>query len=117
MRCAEFVFDPERVARVREQLAGLPPGLADLFRALGDGTRARIAYALAHEELCVCDLAALVGLSVSCVSHHLRLLRTLRLIRPRRAGRQVFYRLDDDHVREILRQGRDHLLQCGGAGR
>ena len=72
--------------------------LAETFRALGDPTRVRILDALSHGELCVCDLAAVLSLSQSAVSHQLRLLRGLRLVRARRAGRMVFYALDDRHV-------------------
>ncbi|MDQ7793904.1 MAG: metalloregulator ArsR/SmtB family transcription factor [bacterium] len=115
--CDEFAFDPERVARVRSKTLGLPREVADLFKALGDYTRAHLAYALAHEELCVCDLAVLVGLSVSCVSHHLRLLRAMGLVKHRRSGRQVFYRLDDEHVHGILREGLEHVRHRREGGR
>ena len=83
--------------------------LAETFRMLGDATRVRMLDALAHAELCVCDLAALLGLSESAVSHQLRLLRGLRLVRPRRAGRMVFYALDDQHVTQLFRQGLGHV--------
>ncbi len=83
--------------------------LAETFRALGDGTRLRILDALSRAELCVCDLAELVGLSASAVSHQLRLLRGLRLVRPRRDGRHVFYTLDDHHVVDLFRQGLAHV--------
>ena len=86
--------------------------LADTFKALGDPTRVRILDALAREELCVCDLAALVGLSESAVSHQLRLLRSLRLVRTRRAGRQVFYALDDLHIVSLFQQGLRHVQEA-----
>lgn len=113
--CDELAADRERVARAKERPAP-PPELAELFRTLGDHTRVHIASALAAEELCVCDLAELVGLSVSCVSHHLRLLRAMGLVRYRRSGRKVFYALDDEHVRAILREGLGHVLGCRGRG-
>ena len=72
--------------------------LAETFKALGDPTRVRMLSALSRAELCVCDLATLVGLTESAISHQLRLLRSLRLVRSRRDGRMVFYRLDDDHI-------------------
>jgi ArsR family transcriptional regulator len=83
--------------------------LADTFRVLGDPTRLRILDALASGELCVCDIASLVGISESAVSHQLRLLRGMRLVRPRRAGRLVYYSLDDHHIIELLNQGLTHV--------
>ena len=82
--------------------------LAETFRVLGDPTRVRILDALAGGELCVCDIASLVGMSESAVSHQLRLLRTMRLVRPRRAGRQVFYSVDDHHILELMRLAGTH---------
>ena len=106
------------LARVRKIRALLVPGeavgaLAETFRALGDPTRVRILDALSHGELCVCDLAAVLGLSQSAVSHQLRLLRGLRLVRPRRDGRVVFYSLDDQHIMAILRQTLQHVEEDG----
>lgn len=83
--------------------------LAETFRVLGDPTRVRILDALGHSELCVCDLASLVGISESAVSHQLRLLRGMRLVRGRRAGRLVYYALDDHHIGELLRQALTHV--------
>jgi ArsR family transcriptional regulator, lead/cadmium/zinc/bismuth-responsive transcriptional repressor len=86
--------------------------LAETFRALGDPTRVRILDALAAGELCVCDIASLVGISESAASHQLRLLRGLRLVRPRRAGRQVYYAVDDHHILELLNQARTHVEEA-----
>jgi ArsR family transcriptional regulator, lead/cadmium/zinc/bismuth-responsive transcriptional repressor len=83
--------------------------LADTFRVLGDPTRVRILDALSHGELCVCDIASLVGISESAASHQLRLLRGLRLVRPRRAGRLVYYAVDDQHILELLNQALTHV--------
>jgi ArsR family transcriptional regulator, lead/cadmium/zinc/bismuth-responsive transcriptional repressor len=83
--------------------------LAETFRMLGDPTRVRILDALSAGELCVCDIAALVGISESAVSHQLRLLRGMRLVRPRRAGRLVYYAVDDQHILELLRQALTHV--------
>ena len=88
--------------------------LAATFAVLGDPTRVRLVDALAHGDLCVSDLAAVVGLSESAVSHQLRLLRSLRIVRARRAGRQVYYQLDDAHVRTLLDQGRRHIEEARG---
>ena len=83
--------------------------LADTFRVLGDPTRVRILDALSTGELCVCDIATLVELSESAVSHQLRLLRGMRLVRARRAGRLVFYALDDQHIIELFQQALTHV--------
>lgn len=76
--------------------------IAETFRALGDSTRAKILYSLLRQELCTCDLAAITGSSESSVSQHLRMLRQLRLVKNRRAGKRVFYSLDDTHIRILL---------------
>jgi ArsR family transcriptional regulator, lead/cadmium/zinc/bismuth-responsive transcriptional repressor len=83
--------------------------LAETFRVLGDPTRVRILDALSSGELCVCDIASIAGISESAVSHQLRLLRGMRLVRPRRSGRMVFYSLDDHHIIELLRQALTHV--------
>jgi DNA-binding transcriptional ArsR family regulator len=87
--------------------------LADTFKVLGDTTRVRILDALSRAELCVHDLAVRVGLSESAVSHQLRLLRGKRLVRPRRDGRNIYYRLDDDHIVGLFVQGLDHVEERG----
>lgn len=85
-------------------------GLSELFRALADETRTKILYLLSQQELCVCDLAHLLDMTLPAVSHHLRLLKTMRLIRSRRAGKQVFYALDDDHVLSLIQVAREHYI-------
>jgi ArsR family transcriptional regulator len=87
--------------------------LAETFRVLGDPTRVRILDALADGELCVCDIASLVRMSESAVSHQLRLLRHMRLVRARRAGRQAFYSVDDHHILELLRLAGTHVQESG----
>jgi DNA-binding transcriptional ArsR family regulator len=82
--------------------------VADVFRLLGDPTRVRLLDALSHGERCVCDLATLVGISESAVSHQLRLLRGARLVRARRTGRMAFYSLDDHHVIGLLHDAKRH---------
>src|SRR4051812_8180819 len=89
--------------------------IAATFSVLGDPTRIRILEALSAGELCVCDLAARVGISESAVSHQLRLLRGMRLVRPRRAGRPVFYAVDDMHIVELLRLAVNHVREEAGA--
>lgn len=90
--------------------------LAETFKVLGDETRVRILDALGRMELCVCDLANRVGMSESAVSHQLRLLRSLRLVRPRRMGRQIYYALDDQHIVGLFAQGLEHVQERGRSG-
>ena len=85
--------------------------LADLFKVFGDGTRVRILYVLLEAEVCVCDLATLLGMTQSAVSHQLRILKAARLIKARRDGKTVFYSLADDHVATLLRQGMEHICE------
>jgi DNA-binding transcriptional ArsR family regulator len=110
--CVAKVVDEERVAAARSALLSEDElrGLADLFRLLGDLTRARLLYALLEAgELCVCDLAATTGTPETNVSQALRLLRTAGVVKARRAGRMMFYSLDDAHVRMLLDVCREHL--------
>jgi DNA-binding transcriptional ArsR family regulator len=86
--------------------------VADVFKLLGDPTRVRIVDALSHGERCVCDLAALVGISESALSHQLRLLRAARLVRVRRTGRLAYYTLDDHHVIGLLHDMRKHVEEA-----
>ena len=83
--------------------------LAALFKMFGDGTRVKILHALELNEMCVCDLAALLGMTKSAISHQLALLKRARLVRFRREGRTVFYSLADSHVRAMLDQGMEHV--------
>jgi len=83
--------------------------LSEFFRALGDPTRVRIISALAVGELCVCDIAATLRMSQSAVSHQLRVLRQLRLVKRRKVGQMVYYSLDDEHVSTLYREGMDHV--------
>ena len=83
--------------------------LAELFKVFGDSTRIKILYSLFETELCVYDIARLLNLSQSSVSHQLRILKTSKLVKFRREGKSVFYSLDDDHVREIISMGMEHV--------
>jgi ArsR family transcriptional regulator, lead/cadmium/zinc/bismuth-responsive transcriptional repressor len=109
--CDLVQIDLARVRTIRAALVApeAVEGLAETFSALGDPTRVRMLDALSHGELCVCDLAAVLGLSQSAVSHQLRLLRSIRLVRPRRDGRVVFYSLDDQHIMSIFKQTLQHV--------
>ena len=103
----------ELVDRVRGQmpLEDSLIDLAELYKVFGDSTRIKILYVLFESELCVCDIAALLGMTISAVSHQLRILRTAKLVDFRREGKTVFYSLADDHVRTILGMGMEHILE------
>jgi DNA-binding transcriptional ArsR family regulator len=111
--CDVFHLDPVKVSALKATLLGNTEvgTLADTFKVLGDATRVRILDALSRAELCVCDIARLLGLSESAVSHQLRLLRSWRLVRSRRAGRMVFYALDDQHIVRLFTQGLEHVQE------
>ncbi|MEZ4358028.1 MAG: metalloregulator ArsR/SmtB family transcription factor [Eubacteriales bacterium] len=85
--------------------------LADLFRVFGDSTRVRILCALFRSEMCVCDIAALLGMTKSSISHQLRILKQAKLVKYRREGKIVFYSLDDEHVKNIFDQGLQHVTE------
>lgn len=85
--------------------------LAETFQVLASPTRLRLIEALAGGEMCVCDLAAVAGVSQSAVSHHLRMMRALRLVRYRKDRRMAYYRLDDDHIAEVFRTGLEHVRE------
>src|SRR5690625_3117735 len=92
---------------LREKLLAVA-GLSEIFKALGDETRTRIVYLLSLRELCVHDIASVMEMSLPAVSHHLRLLKLLRLVKHRREGRHVYYSLDDEHVLELIRVAKEH---------
>ena len=98
-------------ASVREQLVSdsTAEKLADLFKTLGDPTRVRIIHALLQSELCVHDLTEVLGMGQSAVSHQLRLLRNMRIVKRRKVGKTVFYSLDDDHVEQLFMLTLQHL--------
>ena len=107
----EALIHPDQVQAARADLIDSPAAatLARTFQALADPTRVRLISALSNTELCVCDLAAILGMTQSAVSHQLRTLRDLRLVKSRRSGREIFYTLDDDHIRQLFQLGLDHI--------
>ena len=113
--CDERVVHVDAVQDARTMLpsSSVLAGLTGMFAALGDPTRLRIVAALTGRELCVCDLAAVVRQSESAVSHQLRLLRSLGLVRSRREGRRVYYALDDAHVAVLYSQALHHVGHDG----
>ena len=111
--CAYLCVHEDVVSRVQQSLPEMERllRLADLFKNFGDGTRVRILYVLLEAEVCVCDLATLLGMTQSAVSHQLRILRDARLIKARRDGKTIFYSLADDHVATLLKQGMEHICE------
>ena len=109
--CEQEEYHEDRVAAVKEDLPAdeVLYDLAELFKMFADSTRVKILYALFESELCVCDIAQLLGLTQSAVSHQLRVLKANRLVKPRKDGKTVFYSLADDHVRKIIAQGMEHI--------
>ncbi len=100
-----------QVRRVQKQMpdATTLHQVADIFATLGDPTRARIVFALSQSELCVCDLAVLLNMTLSAVSHQLRILRHMGLVKFRKMGRMAYYSLDDEHASELLAQALEHV--------
>ena len=112
MSCTESnVIHEDVLLRVREKMPNEDPiyEVSELFKVFGDSTRARMICALNIEEMCVCDIAQLLGMTQSAISHQLRALKNARLVKSRREGKTVFYSLADDHVVTILAQGMEHI--------
>lgn len=111
--CERPCVHHERVELVRGMLLedDAAAGLAEVFSLLGDRTRVRVLHALTLGELCVCDIAAALNISSSAISHQLRLLRTAKLVKARKEGKNVFYSLDDSHVHSLIAQGLEHILE------
>lgn len=109
--CEVLEVHTDTVEKLKEEL---PPeellyDLAELFKVFGDSTRIKILYALFESELCVCDIAQALAMTQTAVSHQLRVLKANKLVKFRKEGKNVFYSLDDDHVRRIIDQGMEHL--------
>lgn len=102
--CEIFCFDEVKVNHLKKEIYEQnTSGVAKIFKALSDDTRVKVAYALTlEEELCVCDVANIVGATTATASHHLRLLRNMGLAKYRKEGKLVFYSLDDNHVRQLV---------------
>ncbi len=109
--CELFCYNEKKVEALRRSM---PPQvkitrLTDIFKVLGDSTRTKMLLALSKGELCVCDVAHVLGLSISAVSHQLRLLRNLGLVKYRNEGRMAFYSLDDGHIMRVVGEGMKHI--------
>jgi len=115
--CGVRVIHADRITRARSQApdARSLESLASIFKALGDPNRLRIVLALVHGEMCVCDLAAFLGVSESAVSHQLRRLRDLRIVSHRRDGQVLYYSLDDEHVATLAGVGLRHVGEALGS--
>ena len=112
IECCDLIAVHEDIlAKVRREMPDEDTlyNLTELFHVFGDSTRMRILYVLFASEMCVCDIATLLGLTQSAVSHQLRLLKGMRLVKSRREGKTVFYALADDHVKTIINQGLGHV--------
>ncbi|MFQ5815185.1 MAG: ArsR/SmtB family transcription factor [Candidatus Hydrothermarchaeaceae archaeon] len=108
--CEVYHIDEEKVRKVKEGMMGEYKALAlsEVFKVLGDPTRVKILHTLLEEELCVCDIASLLGMTNSAISHQLRLLRINKLVKFRKEGKMVYYSLDDEHVKKLLEMGVEH---------
>ena len=114
VECCDFIHAHEEIVeRVRQELPDEDTlyDLSELFRIFGDSTRIRIVYVLFEAEMCVCDIAQLLGMTQSAISHQLRALKNARLVKARRDGKTVFYSLADDHVKTIIDQGIEHVKE------
>lgn len=114
VECCDFIHAHEEIVeKVRQVMPGEDTlyDLTELFRIFGDSTRVRILYVLFESEMCVCDIAALLGMTQSAISHQLRALKSARLVKSRREGKTVFYSLADDHVKAIINQGLEHVSE------
>ncbi len=113
VECEEKLVHTDVVARVREQLPGedVLCELADLFKIFGDSTRMKILFVLLESEMCVCDIAEVLGMTQSAISHQLRILKQSKLVSSRRVGKSTVCFLADDHVRSIVAQGMSHVTE------
>lgn len=111
--CERRIIHEDRLEVARQHLLDYTEldSMSDLFKAMADPGRLKILLALAGQEMCVCDLAALLGVSESAASHQIRILRTMNLVKNRRDGQVLYYRLVDDHVRQLAQVARDHVLE------
>ena len=110
-RCDEHCTHGEIIRRVEPDMPEEEKlyDLAELFKIFGDTTRIRILYVLFEAEMCVCDIAEVLSMTQSAISHQLRLLKQAKLVKNRREGKTVYYSLADDHVRTIIDQGMEHI--------
>ena len=109
--CEVSIIHEDIVQKVADEIPKVDQlyELADLFKVFGDSTRVRILHVLSVSEMCVCDIAAILNMTQSAISHQLRILKNARLVKNRREGKVVYYSLDDEHVEHIFDQGMEHI--------
>lgn len=112
--CEEFkihqdVIDQKKISMPDEEILY---EVGELFKVFGDSTRTRILAALFQSEMCVCDIASLLNMSLSAISHQLRILRQTKIVKTRRSGKEVFYSLDDKHIEMIYKMAYDHIMEA-----
>lgn len=109
--CECTVIHEDVVKKVKKTMPedGLIYDIAELFKVFADSTRMKIIYALMENELCVCDIANIVQTTQSAISHQLRILKQSKLVKFRKEGKVVYYSLDDDHIAQIVKKGREHI--------
>lgn len=115
-RCENTCIHEDVVNSVKENMPEeeILYDLAELFKVFGDSTRVKILWALNESEMCVCDIAALLNMTQSAISHQLRILKHARLVKNRRQGKVVYYSIDDEHVEDIFKQGMNHIVEKRG---
>ena len=109
--CESTVIHKEVIDKIKLPEEEVLYDLGDFFKILGDSTRIKILSALFQSEMCVCDIAALLGMTQSAISHQLRVLKQGRLVKHRKDGKVVYYSLDDDHIKHIIDQGLTHISE------
>ena len=111
--CEITTIHEDVIQKVKENMPeeNILYNLGDFFKLLGDGTRIKILNDLFYSEMCVCDIAALLGMTQSAISHQLRVLKQGRLVKHRKEGKSVYYSLDDEHIKHIIEQGLTHIKE------
>jgi DNA-binding transcriptional ArsR family regulator len=111
--CQIKIINEKKVNSVKDKMLddSIFGNLSDTFKTLGDNTRVRILFALSKDELCVCDISAVLDMSISAVSHQLRVLRNMNLVKHRKEGKIVYYSLNDDHIVKLLKMAHDHVTE------
>jgi DNA-binding transcriptional ArsR family regulator len=111
--CQVRIINEDKVSSVKNQMLedDIFDNLSDTFKTLGDNTRVKILFALSKEELCVCDISAVLDMSISAVSHQLRVLRNMNLVKYKKEGKVVYYSLNDDHIVRLLKMAHEHVTE------
>lgn len=111
--CEELLVHDQKVQEVLKEMPSEETlkELADFYKVFGDATRVKILFVLLQAEMCVCDLAETLGMTQSAISHQLRVLKQMKLVKNRREGKTVYYSLADDHIQNIISQGMEHILE------